>query len=144
MDYIKIRFGEDFDRLGSKIEDMFRSMSPMYSLTERAWTPQMDMYDTPEEIVIRAEIAGVDKENLEVEISSKALRISGSRSEPPCLGNETYRLAEIQYGKFERILYFPSPIDADRVSTTYENGFLEIRLSKLPRDITHKIPISEG
>ncbi len=144
MDYIKIRFGDDFDRLDSKIEDIFRSMSPMFSLSERTWTPQMDMYDTPDEIVIRAEIAGVDKENLEVEISSKALKFSGSRSELPCLENATYRLAEIQYGKFERILYLPSPVDTDKVSTSLTNGFLEIRLNKLPRDVTHKIPISEG
>ena len=144
MDYIKIRFGDDFDRLDSKIEDIFRSMSPMFSLSERTWTPQMDMYDTPDEIVVRAEIAGVDKENLEVEISSKALKFSGSRSELPCLGNTTYRLAEIQYGKFERILYLPSPVDTDKVSTSLTNGFLEIRLNKLPRDVTHKIPISEG
>ncbi len=115
MDYIKIRFGEDFDQLSSDlertVEGMFRSMSPMFSLSERNWIPQMDMFETPDEIVVRAEVAGVDKENLEVEISSKALKIYGSRSERPCVENSTYRLAEIQYGKFERILYLPSPIN---------------------------------
>ena len=144
MDYIKIRFGDDIDRLGSTIEDMFRSMGPIYSPTERTWTPQMDIYDSPEEIMVRAEIAGVEKENLEVEISRKALKITGSRSALPFRGNATYRLAEIQYGEFERILFLPSPIDADKVSASYLNGFLEIKLAKLPRDITHKIPISEG
>jgi HSP20 family protein len=144
MDYIKIRFGDEFDQVGSRIEDMFRSMSPMYSIAERTWTPQMDMYDTPEEIVIRAEIAGVEKENLEVEISRKALRISGNRTEQPCLGNATYRLAEIQYGKFERILYLSSPIDTDKVSTSFASGFLEIRFAKLPRETTHRIPIADG
>lgn len=144
MDYIKIRFGNDFDQVERTVEGVFRSLSPLYSLAQRTWTPQMDIYETPEEVVIRAEIAGVDKENLEVEISSKALKIFGSRTEPPCVENATYRLAEIQYGKFERILYLPTPIETDTVSTTYTNGFLEIRLTKAPTDKTHKIPISDG
>ena len=143
MDYIKIRFGNDFDQVERTVEGVFRSISPMYSLAQRTWTPQMDIYETPEEIVIRAEIAGVDKEDLEVEISSKALKIFGSRTEPTCVENATYRLAEIQYGKFERILYLPTPIETDMVSTTYTNGFLEIILTKLPTDKTHKIPITD-
>ena len=143
MDYIKIRFGNDFDQVERTVEGVFRSISPMYSLAQRTWTPQMDIYETPEEIVIRAEIAGVDKEDLEVEISSKALKIFGSRTEPTCVENATYRLAEIQYGKFERILYLPTPIETDMVSTTYTNGFLEIILTKLPTNKTHNIPITD-
>jgi len=144
MDYIKIRFGDDFGPFERIAEGMFQSPDPMMAFIQRTWTPQMDIYETPDEIVIRAEIAGVDKENLEVEISSKALKICGKRNELPCDENATYRLAEIQYGGFERILYLPSPIDTDRVSTSYSNGFLEIRLPKLPRERTLKISISEG
>ena len=150
MDYIKIRFGNDFDQLASKLdktfEEMFRSrlMSPMFTSSERTWSPQMDIYETQDEIIIQAEIAGVDKENLEVEISSKAVRIYGKRSEIPLIKNATYRLAEIQYGKFERILFLPTPIDTDIVTSSYSNGFLKIQLAKLPVDVTHKIPISDG
>jgi len=150
MDYIKIRFGNDFDQLASKLdktfEEMFRSrlMSPMFTSSERTWSPQMDIYETQDEIIIQAEIAGVDKENLEVEISSKAVRIYGKRSEIPLIKNATYRLAEIQYGKFERILFLPTPIDTDIVTSSYSNGFLKIQLSKLPVDVTHKITISDG
>jgi len=150
MDYIKIRFGNDFDQLASKLdktfEEMFRSrlMSPMFTSSERTWSPQMDIYETQDEIIIQAEIAGVDKENLEVEISSKAVRIYGKRSEIPLIKNATYRLAEIQYGNFERILFLPTPIDTDIVTSSYSNGFLKIQLSKLPVDISHKIPISDG
>lgn len=144
MDYIKIRFGDDFGPLERTVEGLFRSIGPMVAFAQRTWTPQMDIYETPEEIVIRAEIAGVDKENLEVEISSKALKIFGRRNELPCADNATYRLAEIQYGGFERILYLPTPIDIDRVTTSFSNGFLEIRLTKLPRERIHKISISDG
>ena len=147
MDYIKIRFSKDVDQFGSKlkktIDDMFQDINPMYSLSERYWKPQMDIYETKEEIIIRAEIAGVDKENLEVEISSRAVKIFGSRLQPTGDNHATYRLAEIQYGKFERILYLPAPIDTDVISTSYTNGLLQVRLAKLPLDQTYKVPITD-
>ncbi len=148
MEYIKIRIAEDFGPLGSDlektIEDMFRSMSPAFTLAERSWKPPMDMNETPEEIVIVAEVAGVEKDDLEVEISSKAVRIKGNRIARHCTDETTYRLAEIQYGRFERILYLPAPIDPEVVSAGYSNGMLEIRLAKVPIEKTHTIPISDG
>ncbi len=148
MDYIKIRFTDDFDQLESEFEktfeDMFRAISPMFTLAERKWKPQMDIYETPDEIIILAEIAGVNKEDLELEISSKAVKVHGNRTEFPRVENATYRLAEIQYGRFERILYLPSPIDHEVVSASYSNGLLTIRLAKLLLDKTRKIPITEG
>ena len=146
MDYIKIRFISDFDQIDSDfektIDDMFRSISPMFTLAERRWKPQMDIYETPDEIVILAEIAGVNKEDLELEISTKAVKIYGNRSESSRIDNATYRLAEIQYGKFERILYLPALIDPEVVSASYSNGFLQVRLAKLSLDKTHKIPVT--
>ena len=99
---------------------------------------------SPEEIIILAEIAGVNKEDLELEISSKAVRVYGNRTGLPRIDNATYRLAEIQYGKFERILYLPSPIDPEVVSASYTNGFLQVRLAKLSLNKVRKVPISEG
>jgi HSP20 family protein len=103
----------------------------------------MDIYETPDEIIIMGEIAGVTKEDLELEISSKAVRIQGNRVPITRIENATYRLAEIQYGKFERILYLPAPIDPEVVSASYSNGFLQIRLAKLALDKTFKVPITE-
>ncbi len=150
MDYIKIRFGSDFNQLTSRVEKTFEEMfrprpaSPMFATAECTWTPSMDIYETPEEIIIRAEIAGVEKENLEIEINSKAIRIYGKRSEISRVPGATYRLAEIQYGKFERILFLPAPIDTEVVTSSYTNGFLELRLVKLPRERTYKIPIDDS
>lgn len=146
MEYIKIRFTNDVERSDSELEktfeEMFRAINPLFSFSERKWKPQMDIYETPEEIIILGEIAGVEKKDLELEISSKAVRIYGTRSEFPRMDNATYRLAEIQYGKFERILFLPAHIDPEVVSASYSNGFLQIRLAKLLLDKTHKIPIT--
>jgi HSP20 family protein len=88
MEFFKIRFGNDLDELTSKfektLEDMLGTMGPSFMLSERTWRPPMDMYETREEVVILAEIGGVDKEDLEVEISSKALRVQGRRLAPSC------------------------------------------------------------
>jgi len=146
MEFFKIRFGNDLDELTSKfektLEDMLGTMGPSFMLSERTWRPPMDMYETRTEVVILAEIGGVDKEDLEVEISSKAVRVQGSRRAPSCCQDCTYRLAEIQYGRFERILFLPSPIDPEKVTAASKNGFLEIRLVKRPTDQTFKVPIA--
>jgi HSP20 family protein len=148
MEYIKIRLLDDFGQIGSNlekpIEDMFRSVSTGFTLAERTWKPPMDMNETPEEVIIVAEVPGVDKDDLEVEISSKAVRIKGNRYARHCSGNATYRLAELQYGSFERILFLPSPIDPEIVSAAYQNGLLEIRLAKQPPEKAHKVPIQDG
>jgi HSP20 family protein len=147
MEYIKIRFGDEFEKIGSRfeetIEDMFRSMRPIFCLTERTWKPSIDIYETENEIVILAEVAGVSKECLDIEVNSKAIKISGSRNEVPKRESCKYRLAEIQYGIFERILILPSFIDPDKVDASFQDGFLKIRLLKKPVEKTIKIPIAD-
>lgn len=148
MGYIKIRFSENFNQIGSKfgktIQDLFRLINPTFVLSERNWEPQMDIYETPHEIIVLVEIAGIDEENLELEINSKAMKIYGRRNEIPRAENSTYRLAEIRYGSFERILFFPSPIDMDNVNASYLDGLLQVRLSKLRAGNSYEIPISSG
>lgn len=142
MEFIKIKFEDGLEsHMERSLSDIFGTIKPVFSLRERAWSPQMDIYETHEEIFIRAEIAGVSKENLEVEVNSKAVRVFGQRNEQPRVQNASYRLAEIQYGRFERILLLPSPIDTEVVSASYQNGFLEIRLAKLPFETTRKVPV---
>ena len=148
MDFIKIQFGtcqEDFE---SKFEktfgNMIRSINPMIWHPELAWKPQMDIYETQTEIIILAEIAGVNKDELGIEINNKAVRIHGCRQEIPRSENSTFRLAEIQFGRFERILYLPDLIDTDKVKASYTDGFLSIRLGKIKQSATQKIKISDS
>jgi HSP20 family protein len=147
MEYIKIRFGDDWDKLGSGFErtldTIFRSANPMFADCDQPWNPQMDVYETPEEFYITAEIAGVEKDDIDIEINNKALKISGRRPPQPCAAEASFRLAEIQYGQFERVIYLPTTIDPDVVSATYANGFLHLRLAKSMPTRPRRIPISE-
>jgi HSP20 family protein len=150
MSHIKIRFGDPHDRFGAQIEktlhDIFRPrpVSPMFACKDCGWVPQMDMYETQDEVVIWAELAGVEKDDLDVEVNSRAVRIFGRRREMPRSPQGTFRLAEIRYGQFERVLYLPCPVDSEVVSSTYTNGFLTIRMAKRDTNITHQIPITDG
>ena len=150
MDYIKIKFGDKFDPFGSHIErtlqEIFRPrpVNPMFACKDCSWVPQMDVYESSGQIVIWAELAGVEKEHLEVEVNSKAVKISGFRQEMPKDPDGAYRLAEIRYGKFERIIYLPSQVDTEVVSSSFTNGLLRVEMAKLQVHKTHKIPITDG
>jgi HSP20 family protein len=148
MHTIKIRFGEDPGKPDSDprriIDEMFNLVNPRYNACHRIWRPQMDVYEAPGEIILVVEIAGARLEDLHVEIGRKTVKISGRRRVRPLSEDARYRLVEIPYGYFERSLVLPAPIDTDHVDATYVDGLLQIRMTKLPVDITRKIHIQNG
>ena len=147
MEFIKIRFTNNFDRMGSTFEktiaEMFHAVNPMLSFAKSSWKPPIDIFETPDTILITAEIAGVAKEDLELEINSRAIKIAGRRTPLPSSDNGRYRLAEIQYGVFERIMHLPVMIDPEKVTASYKKGLLQINLTKLTQETSYKIPISD-
>ena len=147
MELIKIRFGEEPDAIEAAVDknltDLYRSANLLFRCSDCLWLPSMDMIETPKEIVIISEIAGLEKEDLEVEITRRAVKVSGRRRPPPSAGPATYRLAEINYGHFERVLYLPEAVDANSISASYSNGLLTIRLAKQPAQERYRVPIAE-
>lgn len=147
MELIKIRFGEESDAIDAAVDknltDLFRSANLLFSCSDCLWLPSMDMIETPKEIVIISEIAGLEKEDLEVEVTRREVKVSGRRRPPTSAGPATYRLAEINYGHFERVLYLPEAVDSNSISATYSKGLLTIRLAKRPAQERCRIPIAE-
>ncbi len=136
MKHIKIRFGDHIEaeeKAEKSFEEMFQAVNPMFCFSKRIWKPQMDIFETRTKIIIHAEISGVKKEDIIVEVSNKAVKITGRRNCCHPDRTATYRLAEIQFGQFERVLYLPSVIDVAKVSAVFSNGFLELSLGKLLR-----------
>ncbi len=146
MDIIKIRLSSDFEPMASKFEktisEMFRSMNPMFAFSKNSWKPQLDMYETPDAIIVIVEIAGVEKKDLEIEINTRSIRISGKRLSNPLAQNGRYRVAEIQYGAFDRILYLPAAIDTGKAEASFKTGLLYVFLPKLKSEPRFNIPIS--
>ena len=148
MDYIKIRFVDNADSAESEfcrtIEEMLGVSNPRFTLSRHRWRPQVDIYETGKEVIIQAEIAGVRQEEILLEISPGVVKISGTREGGAREEEARYRLAEIPCGDFERTLSLPALIDTGTAAAVYNNGLLEIRLTKRPTDRIHKIIIQHG
>jgi HSP20 family protein len=145
MEYIKIRFGKNLGhmhtRLQKTIDEMFQQVNPMVVLQEQTWRPQMDVYETRKEIIIVGEISGVNAEDLEVEVDQKAVKITGVKRETARVPGMRYHLAEIVYGRFERILFLPVPINPEEVEASYVNGLLKITMGKRQRQQVRQIRV---
>jgi HSP20 family protein len=145
MNFIKIRISDDIEKIEtdliSSIDKMFRLISPRFSSGECMWSPHIDIYETAGEVIVLADLAGVKKEHIHLEVGRRTLKISGIRTEQPSTKQMRYRLAEISYGYFERCLSLPVQIDPNSASASYTEGILQITLAKMPLDNFHKITI---
>jgi HSP20 family molecular chaperone IbpA len=95
------------------------------------WKPPTDVYETDEAVVVHMDIAGMHAGDFHVELADGILTISGERLARR-EGKRHYHAMEIQIGPFERRLRIPAPVDPGSVHASYDAGFLEVRLRKLP------------
>jgi HSP20 family protein len=145
MDYIKIRFVDSPEGVDSEfrrsVEEMVRAAQPRFTLSRQRWRPQIDIYETGEEIILLADIAGVPREEIQLEIGPRTVKLSGIREGGTRRENGRYRLAEIPCGRFERVIALPVAVEIETARALYRDGILEIRLAKRPPDRVYKIHI---
>jgi HSP20 family protein len=140
-----IRWERDMDRM---FEDFFdRRMRPWWP--ER-WlrggereleAPKVDLYEEKDDIVVKAELPGIDKENVEVNLSDHMLTIKGEKKKEEEIKEENYYRSERSYGSFLRTLELPKGIQEDKVKASFKNGVLEIRLPKTEEAKTREIKV---
>lgn len=121
------------NRFMAQWHELQRKLSGTHAGT--GWTPNTDVYECPEGLVIRMEVAGVNAETVEVHLEEQALTVRGSRRGPT--GGQTqaevrYRQMEIEYGGFERVIPLPFGVDGAAARAVVQGGFLEIRLPRTP------------
>ena len=94
------------------------------------WQPFTDVYETPDEIVVKMSLSGTRSEDIRVVFSNETLTISGSRSDTSPREKICFYQVEIPYGYFERSICIPKPIDTNNIQATYKDGFLDVVLPK--------------
>jgi HSP20 family protein len=99
---------------------------------ETHWAPNTDVYVCDSGIVIKVELAGMQRENLELTVEGNNLRVSGQRQDGCRSGHCKFLVMEIDYGAFETIIEVPDGFDVSRGKAVYQNGFLRVDIPYLP------------
>ena len=97
---------------------------------ERSWMPAVDIIDTPEAFVFRAELAGMRTADVHVELEDDVLTIKGERHQEERPESEQYQSTEWHYGAFQRSISLPHSVKREAIEATYENGVVEVRVPK--------------
>lgn len=133
----------DMERL---LEDLSRRKPPSY-FYPAPWQLPLDVYETPNEVIVLAELAGVSRDGLEIIADSSALTIRGERQDPTFNRQEGVfcqkccHQLEIYWGPFERTISLPTTIDPDQTSATFQDGVLEVRLPKASSEKPYRIKV---
>jgi HSP20 family protein len=106
-----------------------------------SWVPPVDIYETEDTIVLSAELPGMKKEDMSVEIKDNTLTIKGERKFERDSAAKSYSRIERSYGTFQRVFTLPHLVQQDKVKARYENGILEIILSKAEEGKTKHIKV---
>lgn len=93
-----------------------------------AWRPPTDLFETEESIVVRVEIAGMDEDDFNIELTDHILSIHGYRQDVQ--EERAYHQAEIRFGEFNIEIHLPVPVETRAVEAKYKNGFLRVTLPK--------------
>lgn len=110
----------------------------------RRWIPPMDLVEADDEYVLRADLPGLDRDDLEIEVKDNVLTISGERRAEHQDRREGFHRVERSFGRFSRSLDLPEGIDASAVKADFERGVLEVRIPKPEERQPTKIEIGAG
>ncbi len=114
------------------------------SASESCWIPNTDVYSIEDGLVIKVELAGMRREDLELTIEGRRLKISGQRPDG-CRGPQCkFLVMEINYGPFETFIDVPQGYDVSRAKAAYQNGFLRVDVPFSPASERRRIPLTES
>ncbi len=125
---------EEFERLFDEVMrrpfSVFSSILPRIRTVEDVITPAVDIYEEGDDLVIKAELPGINKQDIEVKLTEDHITISGEKKKEEKIEEKDYYRYERSYGSFSRTFRLPVEVQTDKAKAKFENGVLEIRIPK--------------
>ena len=129
----------------NRVNRMFNDMLPSTWLDEEMhfsnWHPAVDIYDQDDRVVIKAELPGVDKKDIHVDLKDRVLTLKGERSHENEVKEEKFYRKERVYGKFERAFTLPAGLDPEKINADFKDGVLKIEIPKPEEEKPRKIAV---
>jgi HSP20 family protein len=124
----------------SRVFDAFFGGRPANGVAPR-WMPAMDLAETDEHLVLRADLPGLEEKDVSIEIKDDVLTVSGERKAEQEERKDGYHRVERAYGRFSRSLALPQGVDPDQVKAGFDRGVLEVRIPKPAERKPHRVQI---
>jgi HSP20 family protein len=131
--FTRLERWDPFDELAALRNRMDRLFTRMTNEDEPAlanWSPTSDVVETKDDIVIKAELPGIELKDVDVQLENGVLTIQGLRDAEQETEDKGFRRIERAYGSFYRSFTLPPNVEADKIAATFLNGVLEVRLPK--------------
>lgn len=130
------------DRMNRLLGDYLERSQPQEEgVGMSIWNPNVDIFETKDAICVRAELPGVKRDDVHVEVKEGVLTLRGDRKFEKEVKEENYHRIERAYGTFHRSFTLPSSVDAEKVSARMKDGVLEVDLPKKEQAKSKKINI---
>ncbi len=132
-----------FEDIHHHLDHWAESFGGSQETAPRSWVPVVDIFERGEDIVVRAELPDVRKEDLDLKVENNVLTLRGEKRRDETVQQENYHRSERHYGKFSRSFKLPSSVDTSHIQARYENGVVEIVIPKAeeakPKQIEVKV-----
>jgi len=129
------------DRMNKLFEQTISRSRADEGITASTWTPSVDIYETPETIVMKAELPGLGREDIDIQIRDNTLTLRGERRFAKDVHEENYLRIERAYGSFQRSFTLPTTIQQEKIRAVFKDGVLELTLPKAEGSKPKKIAI---
>ena len=110
----------------------------------RRWVPAMDLVETEDALVLRADLPGLERDDVAIEIKDNVLTVSGERKSEHTENADGYYRVERAFGSFSRSLSLPDGVNAGQVEANFDKGVLEVRIPKPEERKPHRVEIGNG
>ncbi|ODS33632.1 MAG: heat shock protein [Candidatus Scalindua rubra] len=130
-----------FSSFQDEVNRMLDSFFKSESLYDTGWSPNIDIAETERDIIIKAEIPGIDAKDIDISVTGDTLMIKGEKKEEKEHNDEYYHRIERSYGSFMRNINLPAKVVADKVKAKDRNGLLEITLPKMEKAKAKRITV---